>query len=126
MDLAFPEEDWEMDKQQVYDSIIYSLSRDVTSAKVQNLAFYFIRQCFNYLCRGKEILNRFTATRAIVYPARNPDEITASFDWVIYDKAASIMKMMEEALGKENYDQAINKLLIRVLAKIKMHEKEKK
>ena len=36
------------------------------------------------------------------------------------------MKMMEEALGKENYDQAINKLLIRVLAKIKMHEKEKK
>ena len=60
-----------------------------------------------------------------MYPARNPDEITASFDWVIYDKAASIMKMMEEALGKENYDQAINKLLIRVLAKNKMHEKEK-
>ena len=71
------------------------------------------------MCRENEISNRFTATRAIVYPARNPDEITASFDWVIYDKAASIMKMMEEALGKENYDQAINKLLIRVLAKIK-------
>ena len=53
-----------------------------------------------------------------MYPARNPDEITASFDWVIYDKAASIMKMMEEALGKENYDQAINKLLIRVLEKL--------
>ena len=39
MDLAFPEEDWEMDKQQVYDSIIYSLNRDVTSAKVQILKF---------------------------------------------------------------------------------------
>ena len=44
MDLAFPGEDWEMDKQQVYDSIIYSLNRDVTSANVQNLVIYFIKQ----------------------------------------------------------------------------------
>ena len=46
MDLAFPEEDWEMDKQQVYDSIIYSLNRDVTSANVQNLAIYFSNTSF--------------------------------------------------------------------------------
>ena len=41
MDLAFPGENWEMDKQQVYDSIIYSLNRDVTSASVQFVKLYF-------------------------------------------------------------------------------------
>jgi len=57
-----------MVKQQVYDSIIYSLNRDVSASG-----------------------------RAIVTAVSNPDEITASFDWVIYDKAASILYMMREA-----------------------------
>ena len=71
-----------MSKQQVYDSIIYSLNRDVTSA-----------------------------TRAIITPVSNPNEITASFDWVIYDKAASILYMMREALGRPAFHQAITKFL---------------
>ena len=82
IEAAFPEDDWQMSKQQVYDSIIYSLNKDITAAG-----------------------------RAIVSPVSNPDEITASFDWVIYDKAASIIYMMREALGHDNFNSAITNFL---------------
>ena len=68
MDLAFPGENWEMDKQQVYDSIIYSLNRDVTSASVQflncisiiikNLAKIVINFFYNRVCLVGHLSNR--------------------------------------------------------------------
>jgi len=75
---VFPDEDWDTKQLQVYSDIIYSLNRDVTST-----------------------------SRPIIADVRNPDEITAAFDWVIYQKGSSVIYMMKEALGDEHYHNAI-------------------
>jgi len=75
---AFPEEDWDTVNQQIYSDIIYSLNRDVTPS-----------------------------SRPIIADVRNPNEITAAFDWVIYQKGSSVIHMMKETLGTEPYHNAI-------------------
>jgi glutamyl aminopeptidase len=79
---AYENDPWDMEKQQIYNSITYSLNRDVS-----------------------------VTGRPIVSPARNPDEITAAFDWVIYDKAASIIYTLREAMGKVSFDNATTQFL---------------
>ena len=64
--------------QQIYSDIIYSLNRDVTPS-----------------------------SRPIIADVRNPNEITAAFDWVIYQKGSSVIHMMKETLGTEPYHNAI-------------------
>ena len=71
-------DDWDTENQQIYSDIIYSLNRDVTPS-----------------------------SRPIIADVRNPDEITAAFDWVIYQKGSSVIYMIKEALGIKSYHQAI-------------------
>ena len=68
--------------QQIYSDIIYSLNRDVTPS-----------------------------SRPIIADVRNPDEITAAFDWVIYQKGSSVIHMMKETLGIQPYHDAIKNYL---------------
>ncbi|CBY36432.1 unnamed protein product [Oikopleura dioica] len=79
---AYKNDPWDMEKQQIYNSITYSLNRDVS-----------------------------VTGRPIVSAATNPDEITAAFDWVIYDKAASIIYTLREAMGKQSFDKATTQFL---------------
>ena len=65
--IIFKEENWDTENQQIYSDIIYSLNRDVVST-----------------------------SRPIIADVRNPDEITAAFDWVIYQKGSSVIHMIKE------------------------------
>ena len=47
------------------------------------------------------------SSRPIIADVRNPDEITAAFDWVIYQKGSSVIYMMKETLGVGPYHNAI-------------------
>ena len=67
--IILKEENWDTENQQIYSDIIYSLNRDVVST-----------------------------SRPIIADVRNPDEITAAFDWVIYQKGSSVIHMIKEPL----------------------------
>ena len=71
--IILKEENWDTENQQIYSDIIYSLNRDVVST-----------------------------SRPIIADVRNPDEITAAFDWVIYQKGSSVIHMIKEPLTSKD------------------------
>ena len=72
--IILKEENWDTENQQIYSDIIYSLNRDVVST-----------------------------SRPIIADVRNPDEITAAFDWVIYQKGSSVIHMIKEPFTSTDF-----------------------
>lgn len=48
------------------------------------------------------------STRAIEYPVKHPDEAGAMFDILTYTKGASVLRMLEQYLGPEEFRKGIN------------------
>lgn len=57
------------------------------------------------------VTDSLPSTRAIVKDADTPDEITALFDSIAYNKAASIIRMCEDFVGAENFQKTVTKYL---------------
>lgn len=56
-------------------------------------------------------LDALPSTRAIIKDADTPDEITALFDSIAYNKAASIIRMLDDFVGPANFQKAVTKYL---------------
>lgn len=51
------------------------------------------------------------STRAIIKDADTPDEITALFDAITYNKGASIIRMLDDFVGNDNFQKTVTKYL---------------
>ncbi|KAI4459362.1 protease m1 zinc metalloprotease [Holotrichia oblita] len=57
------------------------------------------------------ILDATLASHPIVQTVLTPDEITAIFDTISYNKGAAILRMLEDAVGQENFKAGVTKYL---------------
>lgn len=48
------------------------------------------------------------STRQIVKDAATPDEITALFDAISYNKGASVIRMLDDFVGNDNFQKVIS------------------
>ncbi|KAH8399402.1 hypothetical protein KR215_009736, partial [Drosophila sulfurigaster] len=53
------------------------------------------------------------SSHPIVQKVESPDEITAIFDTISYDKAGSILRMLENLVGSEKFEEAVTNYLIK-------------
>lgn len=51
------------------------------------------------------------ATHPIVQVAENPDQITELFDTITYSKGASVIRMLANFVGEENFAKSVTKYL---------------
>uniref|UniRef100_A0A1B0DFZ4 glutamyl aminopeptidase n=1 Tax=Phlebotomus papatasi TaxID=29031 RepID=A0A1B0DFZ4_PHLPP len=51
------------------------------------------------------------ATHPIVQTVSNPDQITEMFDSISYSKGAAIIRMLEDIIGKDNFQKSITRYL---------------
>lgn len=51
------------------------------------------------------------ASHPIVQTVENPDQITEIFDTISYEKGASVIRMMEDVVGTEKFEQAVTNYL---------------
>lgn len=51
------------------------------------------------------------ATHPIVQVAENPDQITELFDTITYSKGASIIRMLADFVGEENFARSVTRYL---------------
>lgn len=56
-------------------------------------------------------LDSLPSTRPIIKDADTPDEITALFDAITYNKGASIIRMLDDFVGNENFQKTVTKYL---------------
>jgi len=52
-----------------------------------------------------------TATRAIEFPVHAPEEANGMFDVLTYEKGASVLRMLEQYIGAENFKSGVNNYL---------------
>ncbi|KAJ6634675.1 Phosphatidylinositol 3-kinase catalytic subunit type 3 [Pseudolycoriella hygida] len=52
-----------------------------------------------------------STTHPMTYDVGSPDEILAMFDSISYDKAASIIRMTEHIIGKDNFKRAVQQYI---------------
>lgn len=57
------------------------------------------------------VTDSLPSTRAIIKDAETPDEITALFDSIAYNKAASIIRMLDNFVGGDNFQKTVTKYL---------------
>lgn len=57
------------------------------------------------------ILDGNKDTRPIIQGADNPNEITALFDAIAYNKAASVIRMLEDFVGPEKFQKAVSEYM---------------
>lgn len=50
-------------------------------------------------------------TRPMTHPVNSPDEISSVFDGISYSKGASVIRMIEHAMGSENFKNASKEYL---------------
>lgn len=50
-------------------------------------------------------------THPIIQEVSNPDQITEIFDAITYSKGASIIRMLENSIGEESFQRAVNAYL---------------
>lgn len=60
---------------------------------------------------GVLVTDSLPSTRAILKDAETPDEITSLFDSIAYGKSASIIRMLEDFVGEENFRKTVTKYL---------------
>lgn len=53
------------------------------------------------------------ATHPIVQVAENPDQITELFDTITYSKGASVIRMLADFVGEENFAKSVTNYLKR-------------
>lgn len=53
------------------------------------------------------------ASHPIVQTVENPDQITEIFDTISYEKGASIIRMLEDVVGTDKFEQAVTNYLIK-------------
>lgn len=51
------------------------------------------------------------ASHPIVQTVINPDQITAMFDTISYEKGASVIRMLENFVGVEKFEKAVTNYL---------------
>lgn len=51
------------------------------------------------------------ATHPIVQVAENPDQITELFDSITYSKGASVIRMLADYMGEENFQKGVTNYL---------------
>lgn len=51
------------------------------------------------------------ATHPIVQKAENPDQITELFDSITYSKGSSIIRMLADYMGEENFQKGVTNYL---------------
>lgn len=56
-------------------------------------------------------LDGTTASHPIVQKVENPDQITELFDAITYQKGASIIRMLEDFVGTDVFQNAVKKYL---------------
>ena len=56
-------------------------------------------------------LDATEASHAIVVDVDTPDQINAVFDMIAYNKGASVIRMMEDFMGHEDFRQGISNFL---------------
>lgn len=51
------------------------------------------------------------ASHPIIQTVENPDQITEIFDTISYEKGASVIRMLEDIVGVEKFEQAVTNYL---------------
>lgn len=56
-------------------------------------------------------LDATLASHPIVQPADNPDQITELFDSITYSKGASVIRMLADFVGEDNFAKSVTNYL---------------